>query len=1601
MFAWLWSRKDKPRGQAPKILEPLKPLKVEHGSKAVLETTVKGQPTPKVLWYHLDREVVQSSEFVQEFDATTGRAALIISEVFIDDKGLYRCVAINQHGQDETASYVTVEDIEMLEKSELRQAPRITRPLQAQIVKTPSSLDLQARYEAFPPPTIKWYHKGKELKPSRDYTIEYIDDETSLHIEEVFDDDSGEYEVRVFNEVGEARSVATVIVTQPEEVIEMEPPKFIKPLQPQIVPEGEVAILEAEVTAKPPAEFMWYRHGQKITTDEELEVQITSEDNKTTLVLGELFEDDSGDYTITAQNPVGLASSTATLLVEGEGAEEAEPPAFSPPLTPIRVMDGEEVRFSCKVTGKPMPKLTWFQNGRPIGHHREVRLTQTPDGRAGLQILEVFPEDEGDYTCIARNKAGEARTTANLCVESYEYHPDSEAATTTSVSEKNVFSGPTSEEDETLEIEKDSESDSSEAGSSPYFCNRLEQKIEVIEGSSVRLLTKTTGYPRPTVKWHADGMPVEVTEALTLETYEDGTEALTLPYAVLDDCGEYTCEAMNRNGVDTTVTTLVVLPEHTEETSKAYRKPEWVTRMEDLKQAMSGIVERSRARRSGSQLHQTPSLDPSEKTVLQPSQFVSQTSSPMLPSSLPVSSSILQSSNPSSSPVTPKSTSEKQKLPQVPSPVTSCVSLPLRTFVDVQSTSDVQCALDGSVTSTSVTSMSVDSLGRPSLSCDPSCMSSRDTISECDTEYGSQTDTEYQSDSQLNEPQSDCLANVEVASCLSIGDLSIGSDSVFISETETVSDATSRRTSTYTVNPIYFVEDEQTLSTSKSQLLSPSTKHVHFKFDADTPSTMSEDERQTESPNFAQAVLSNYLSSHRNSISQVIEALSSLAQADITAEIEMTIEQNKKQKLCEHPQGTADDTVSSSQNLESSTYMLNQPLVIEESSGKEDGPKEKYPHDFESFSMQEKVAVPLEDGVTTSSQGADGDKTPDISDCGKVGQMTDSEVSKRPEEFDPANAKENVSIETSQSITVKDSMGTKTKEQVVVSTVHKVKRKSILKNTGHMPKPAVPQAPEVSTDHVKEGAKITRQLTPTLRRKPILKKKETMMSSSSSKHLAEKDAATGRKLLSQTGQRDVKEEVSKTSKIGSKNLKSLPKAPEQSQGHATRTKPSVTVSQENPKISSETMSESSKSTERAGSSETSQPTEAHTFRRSTSLPSTPVPLRKDRPSPPNKLPLVMSRGLSSDSLRESRIPRAGRSNESTPTSTPKQVRKFSPKCEEASSKIPKPMSREHSFDSLTDWTGSPKRNVWSEPSSPMSTPQLIRKTFKQIHENTKIPMPVYQYSSTEDLEDSSPQESPRPSREKRQRSLIRPPRTMSVDRAMDLNFRKPKDDSPKTSRTSSRAQSPLPVSPRIQSPTAGRVTATVSGGAQSPTLGRGKIHSPSQGSKRLTSPGSTPRTVLSPGSTPRTVLSPGSTPKLMLSPGSTPKRMYSPTSSVKTSKSPSTAPKILQSPILTPKRVLSPLPQCSLPSSSDTISKTGTRPKVPYAELYPLKESTVKIPNQKSATLPRYMSTSDSEQHSSSVGSGRVKSSRHSRSGGMRRADSLEEFLLLENECMD
>ena len=100
-----------------------------------------------------------------------------------------------------------------------------------------------------------------------------------------------------------------------------------------------------------------------------------------------------------------------------EEATELVSPTFVRRLSPIRVMDGESVDLTCIVTGKPIPKVQWYHDEKPIKEGKEITILQDSEGVCSLAITEVFPEDAGEYTCHAINPVGEAVCTTSLVVE--------------------------------------------------------------------------------------------------------------------------------------------------------------------------------------------------------------------------------------------------------------------------------------------------------------------------------------------------------------------------------------------------------------------------------------------------------------------------------------------------------------------------------------------------------------------------------------------------------------------------------------------------------------------------------------------------------------------------------------------------------------------------------------------------------------------------------------------------------------------------------------------------------------------------------------------------------------------------------------------------------------------------------------------------------------------------------------------------------------------------------------------------------------------------------------------------------------------------------
>lgn len=96
---------------------------------------------------------------------------------------------------------------------------------------------------------------------------------------------------------------------------------------------------------------------------------------------------------------------------------EGQAPLFTELLKPITVKDTEKVVLRVRFIGIPSPKITWYFDGSPIKPSTDFQITiDLERGESTLIIVEVFPEDEGEYTCVAVNDFGESITTCRLTV---------------------------------------------------------------------------------------------------------------------------------------------------------------------------------------------------------------------------------------------------------------------------------------------------------------------------------------------------------------------------------------------------------------------------------------------------------------------------------------------------------------------------------------------------------------------------------------------------------------------------------------------------------------------------------------------------------------------------------------------------------------------------------------------------------------------------------------------------------------------------------------------------------------------------------------------------------------------------------------------------------------------------------------------------------------------------------------------------------------------------------------------------------------------------------------------------------------------------------
>ncbi|XP_044005492.1 titin-like [Aphidius gifuensis] len=571
-------------GVAPHFVEPLIPMVTNKKKSVILECTVLGVPMPEIKWYREECEMINNKNTAITYNPRTGKAKLTIFSLRSIDETVYRVCATNNLGQAECRTNIVMDNDGLSLEPEVLRAPKITKPLPALVAEKQQTITLLVEFESQLPFEAKWIWNGNEINLCGKFCMTLFEKSAQLTINNIEKKDSGKYEFRIQNLKGEARSSGTITVADHIDVSKTlvdkpKAPHFKEIIEPQLVFLNEVLIIEANAESFPTASFLWFHKESPLKPSSD--VRIVTKNNRSVIFIEKAKPEHAGTYTCRAENVAGSVTCTARVDLIETNWKEVEgftPPTFILPLSSVHVMDGQSVDLTCIVKGEPIPKIQWYHNGKPVQERKEIVLLQDSKGVCNLAISEVFPEDAGQYDCRATNILGEEKCSTSLFVEAYEYVPDLEISSVTMMPMSEARS---SSEDDLSSLKAFSQSGVEMKACAPEIIKKLPPLLTVIDRNATRLEVQVKGNPRPSAKWYKDGLEIKTSREFQVEELKDGTFCLVIAETYPDDTGEIVFKAFNPLGVSTTTTFLSVKGILG---TKDYRKPEWVTQMEETQE---------------------------------------------------------------------------------------------------------------------------------------------------------------------------------------------------------------------------------------------------------------------------------------------------------------------------------------------------------------------------------------------------------------------------------------------------------------------------------------------------------------------------------------------------------------------------------------------------------------------------------------------------------------------------------------------------------------------------------------------------------------------------------------------------------------------------------------------------------------------------------------------------------------------------------------------------------------------------------------------------------------------------------------------------------
>lgn len=552
----------------PKFATKLGRAVVKEGQMGRFSCKITGRPQPQVTWLKGDVPLKPSARVAMS--EKNGMQVLEIHEVNQDDIGLYTCLVVNGSGKASMSAELSIQGLDNTSGSIVRGAKVIHSGIQKEVtngitrgpkldgVETETENKKYSSVQRTGPPT--WTTENLTQSPMESKQESYGDSPRKALRTPVLQKTSSTITLQAAKVQLEPRTQGSGALASPREEKEKPTspppptfpvrqaglesqevvnkvstkkismmsqrestfPKFKSKPESQEVSEGQTVQFKCEVSGIPKPQVTWFLDGIPVRRREGT-IEVYEDVDSHCLCLLRTQARDSGNYSCTATNARGQVSCCWTLTVKRMATREAAP-TFSSVLKDCTVVEGQDFILRCSVQGSPVPQITWLLNGQPIQYARST----CEAGVAELHIQDALPEDDGTYSCLAKNPLGQVSCSAQVTVHEKKSDRKREHLLPAALS-KSV---------------------------APRFLQGLSD-LRVMDGSQVTMTVQVSGDPPPEVIWLHDGTEIQESEDFHFEQ-RGSQHSLCIQEVFPEDTGTYTCEAWNSAGEVRTQAVLTV-----------------------------------------------------------------------------------------------------------------------------------------------------------------------------------------------------------------------------------------------------------------------------------------------------------------------------------------------------------------------------------------------------------------------------------------------------------------------------------------------------------------------------------------------------------------------------------------------------------------------------------------------------------------------------------------------------------------------------------------------------------------------------------------------------------------------------------------------------------------------------------------------------------------------------------------------------------------------------------------------------------------------------------------------------------------------------------